>query len=259
MTLNNFHLYNHTIIYATNCDIYIKKNLEQIHIPQKTIAVLEKNILFDLTIIRKDKGLLYESIDLDMDTLLRLRSVLEPCVQIQATCNIKKRKLNSRVFKISTCNICVKLFEKLKRGDLDSLLKVYKLAYIFSKCENLEALAMSIYTSVSTSFSEKIKKIFMTELSKKWKVSDIADKLYITEVTVRKKLEQEKTNFNQLLLDVRMNQAIKLIIQNENNISSIASLIGYENVSYFVRVFKNYFGVTPKQLHMEIKDNHCWV
>ncbi|HHS9596861.1 TPA: helix-turn-helix transcriptional regulator [Raoultella planticola] len=119
-------------------------------------------------------------------------------------------------------------------------------------------MAVSIYSSAAVSFSEKITQLLFTDLSKKWKLSDIADEMHISEISVRKKLEQESMNFNQLLLDVRMNRAAKYIVRSDYQIGIIASLVGYSSTSYFIKTFKDYYGITPKQFHLGIKENHCW-
>ncbi|HFZ1748366.1 TPA: helix-turn-helix transcriptional regulator [Klebsiella oxytoca] len=115
--------------------------------------------------------------------------------------------------------------------------------------------AISLYGSVAVSFSEKIATLIFSDLSRKWKLSDVADEMHISEISVRKKLEQESINFNQLLLDVRMNQAAKLIIRSNHQISMVANLVGYSSISYFIKTFKDYYGITPKKFELGIKQN----
>lgn len=54
-------------------------------------------------------------------------------------------------------------------------------------------------------------------------------------------------NFNEYLLDLRLNYAQKMLLSGEKNISEIASDCGFEYVSYFIRQFKAEYGMTPKQ------------
>ena len=54
-------------------------------------------------------------------------------------------------------------------------------------------------------------------------------------------------NFNEYLLDMRLNYAQKKLLAGEQSISEIASTCGFEYVSYFIRQFKAKYGVTPKQ------------
>lgn len=52
---------------------------------------------------------------------------------------------------------------------------------------------------------------------------------------------------NQYLQQVRLEKAKKLLIATERSVSEIAYAVGYENKSFFIRLFKRHLGVTPKQ------------
>ncbi|MEX9826224.1 AraC family transcriptional regulator [Raoultella planticola] len=255
MKLKNIHLYNYVIIYASNCDLYIKKSDDEIFIPHKTIAILEKNISFDVTFIRKSEGILYERIDLDDETITTLKNIIEPLVHISIESFTQKRDFKDRIFKIKSTPLNITFFEKLKNREDLQVSMAYKLAYLASKCEDITKLALSLYSSVAFTFTEKINRVILSDISKKWKLSDIAEQFNISEISIRKKLDQERTNFNQLLLDARMNQAIKHLIKNEKQISTISELIGYSSISYFIKTFKNYYGLTPKQFEIGIREN----
>jgi len=54
-------------------------------------------------------------------------------------------------------------------------------------------------------------------------------------------------NFNQYLLDMRLNYAQKELLKGECSISEIATKCGFEYVSYFIQQFKLKYGMTPKQ------------
>jgi len=51
----------------------------------------------------------------------------------------------------------------------------------------------------------------------------------------------------QYLQQVRLEKAKKLLIATERTVSEIAYAVGYENKSFFIRLFKRHLGVTPKQ------------
>lgn len=46
----------------------------------------------------------------------------------------------------------------------------------------------------------------------------------------------------------RLNVAKKLLLSTDNTIAEISSQVGYDNVGYFDRLFKQAFDVTPNQL-----------
>ncbi|WP_460898830.1 helix-turn-helix transcriptional regulator, partial [Staphylococcus aureus] len=73
------------------------------------------------------------------------------------------------------------------------------------------------------------------------------------EVSIRKKLEKENNYFNNLILDIRMPHAARLITTTEKHINSISDGVGYVSTSYFIRYFKSYFCITPKQFSLKVK------
>jgi transcriptional regulator GlxA family with amidase domain len=53
------------------------------------------------------------------------------------------------------------------------------------------------------------------------------------------------------LQDVRLEKAKRLLISTEHSVSYIAYSIGYENCSFFIRLFKRNLGVTPQQWRLQ--------
>ena len=49
------------------------------------------------------------------------------------------------------------------------------------------------------------------------------------------------------LFNYKMDQAKKLLMQNENNVNEVALQVGYSTSSHFIVAFKRKFGITPKQ------------
>ncbi|MBQ2932742.1 MAG: helix-turn-helix transcriptional regulator [Clostridia bacterium] len=50
-----------------------------------------------------------------------------------------------------------------------------------------------------------------------------------------------------MVREKRLSQVCFFIESTNMNIDEIAALVGYENVSFFYRLFKKTFGVSPKQ------------
>jgi len=53
--------------------------------------------------------------------------------------------------------------------------------------------------------------------------------------------------FQDYLTKVRINEAQKLLIEKKISLEEITTLLGYNDVSYFIRVFKKVVGLTPRQ------------
>ena len=54
-------------------------------------------------------------------------------------------------------------------------------------------------------------------------------------------------NYTELLQEKRLSQAAWLLRNTDRRVDEIARVVGYENVSYFHRLFAARFGCTPKK------------
>ncbi len=58
-------------------------------------------------------------------------------------------------------------------------------------------------------------------------------------------------NFKELLQRKRLNKAVELMCETDLPISDIIAAVGYENSSYFHRVFKEHYHMTPRAFRVE--------
>jgi YesN/AraC family two-component response regulator len=58
--------------------------------------------------------------------------------------------------------------------------------------------------------------------------------------------EQAGHTFKDLLQTKRLNLAVYLLTTTSLSVEDIITAVGYENTSYFHRLFKGKFGITPK-------------
>ena len=73
----------------------------------------------------------------------------------------------------------------------------------------------------------------------------MAAKLDIKPRTLRTRLAEANTNFNQLLADYRCNLAKRLLANTAESIDEIVYLTGFSEPSTFYRAFKRWTQVTP--------------
>ncbi|MBW8685683.1 helix-turn-helix domain-containing protein [Chitinophaga rhizophila] len=59
---------------------------------------------------------------------------------------------------------------------------------------------------------------------------------------------------NKWLLEKRLEQAVKMLIQSDRKASEIYYELGYENLSSFIQSFKRQYGLTPKQYQLSRLD-----
>ncbi len=61
-------------------------------------------------------------------------------------------------------------------------------------------------------------------------------------------------NFKELLQRKRMNKAVELICDTNLSVNDIIAVVGYENNSYFHRIFKERYHMTPREFRMKYKE-----
>ena len=79
-------------------------------------------------------------------------------------------------------------------------------------------------------------------------LSEIAERLHY-ELPSLSRLIRRKTgkNYTELLQEKRLSQAAWLLRNTDRNVDGIAVSVGYENISYFHRIFAARFGLSPKK------------
>lgn len=144
--------------------------------------------------------------------------------------------------------------------ELESVLKKIKASLDSKKIdddeeESKEALPEQILSREERGIQkaiEYINKNYMQPISLK----DVAKEVYFSEFYFSK-LFKKKTNtsFTDYLVQIRMEKALELLKSRKYKVYEISKLVGYES-NYFVKVFRNYTGYTPKEYarHLENSD-----
>ncbi|ELG03286.1 helix-turn-helix transcriptional regulator [Escherichia coli] len=247
-------IYKYTILYAKNCTLYIKdKNSnDEIMIRKGSIVFFQRNIDILIKMIKHDESEPYEIHTLNNDTLSMLVKILEPVMTFPSEINSENISINRKIFTLDGTDYN-KLMFKVVQKTKDNNTNIYGVACLLTQVKQTSEMYSSLCVSASRYFSDSVRRVIEGDLSKKWKLSNISDALNLSEVAVRKKLESEKTSFNKILLDIRMQKALRLILDENHHISKVSSSIGMSNTSYFIRVFSYYYGATPKQLYLYYK------
>ncbi|MCP1996253.1 AraC family transcriptional regulator [Flavobacterium sp. HSC-61S13] len=91
------------------------------------------------------------------------------------------------------------------------------------------------------------KKLILSDTSKIKALSYYADKLKITTSELNKRCKQVTgLTAKQYLLDLKITEAKRLFIYTDQNINQISFEIGFEDPSYFTRIFKKKVGMTSQ-------------
>ncbi|CAM3828945.1 AraC family transcriptional regulator [Aeromicrobium ponti] len=138
----------------------------------------------------------------------------------------------------------------LHRKDLDLHFASYNL-------ELLEALTpvldQSLYEQQrSRSITEVVKWIIKRSLTAgRPHIHTVASELGMSDRTLQRRLTEEGTRFNQLLTQVRHNQAREYLSSPSIDIKEVAFLVGYEDQNAFYRAFRLWEGDTPSNWRNE--------
>lgn len=84
-------------------------------------------------------------------------------------------------------------------------------------------------------------------------LQDISERFHMNPAYLSRMFKSEiGQTFNDFLSEVRMEAAVRLLRQKNLKIGDIGPLVGYENVNYFMRKFKERFGCTPSEYREKI-------
>lgn len=83
----------------------------------------------------------------------------------------------------------------------------------------------------------------------------LSERLHLTARTLRRKLEQQGTNYKALLEAAKRRDAIRLLDDREMDIQRVAELLGYNDPANFTRAFRQWTGQTPSQYRLTRKSS----
>ncbi len=97
----------------------------------------------------------------------------------------------------------------------------------------------------SESMAQRVRELLTDNLHKSFTAAEVAEQLMMNEVMLRRRLAAEDCVLRNLMIDVRMTQALRLLQCTDLAISNIAHQVGYESGSRFAERFRKRFGFAP--------------
>ena len=160
----------------------------------------------------------------------------------------------------------------LNREFHDSLVQVFNSPVAFNASENsfsfdrglldrrvvhtteslAEFLNNSVYHLIAVdsdtgSTTAAIKSLVTIELAKgPPSFTDMAAMLYMSESSLRRRLQGEQTSYQAIKDEVRCELAIDKLLHENARVADLAELLGFTEASSFVRSFRSWTGYTPK-------------
>lgn len=146
-----------------------------------------------------------------------------------------------------------KMFELNLSEDMIAEMVVADETYIHSAVNMMSMCANYLYTNEiirnnPNIFIYQLKEYIKSHLDTDISIKNICSHFYISQTKLYK---ISKENFNMGISDYirlqRIKKAKKLISNTDNSISEIAESVGIKDTNYFIRIFKQYEGITPLQ------------
>lgn len=98
-----------------------------------------------------------------------------------------------------------------------------------------------------------VKEYITEHLQEDISVSQIASVIHLSPDYMTKVFKKETgMTIKEYMIKKRMKLAKEQLRNTEKTVSDVAIEVGYDNLSYFVRLFRNYYGVTPKQYQKQV-------
>ncbi len=123
----------------------------------------------------------------------------------------------------------------LKLHDFEKLLKEWYMIYIKLNHED--------YNELTYDALKCVQKGYATEMT----LEGVAESLNVSAPYLSKLFKEDTgVTFKEYLTELRMEASKRLLCEHQLSVSDIAFKVGYNDTNYFIRAFKKYEGVTPK-------------
>ncbi|QSP95655.1 AraC family transcriptional regulator [Marinobacter salinisoli] len=117
-----------------------------------------------------------------------------------------------------------------------------------SQCE----LALKQLTD-DAGFACRVRRVIETSHPFPPKLARVAATLFVSDRTLKRRLQEESMSFQALVDQVRLKQACDLLEKTGLNLSQIAETLGYADAANFTRAFKRWTGISPSQHRNEAR------
>lgn len=157
-----------------------------------------------------------------------------------------------------------KRYEQIKTSfpSLDMITKLLlKASSIEQMKENVIEFSIRLSDTIGNTTSENVVKRMLSYMEKNYdkdlKLESIAKMFNYNSAYLGKVFKKEVgESFNVTLDRIRIENAKKLLIENDMKVYQVSEKVGFSNIDYFCSKFKKYVGASPKEYKKE-KYNNC--
>ncbi|MCU0324443.1 MAG: AraC family transcriptional regulator [Spirosomaceae bacterium] len=152
----------------------------------------------------------------------------------------------------TTETISTKIIELTKKQGFDSVLELISILHDLAISRNMKGLSNSSFNDEKISMnSRRLEKAFEymhNNFEREITLAEISKLVGMAEVSFSRFIKKRTgKTFVDSLNEIRLGQTSRLLIDSTQSIAEIAYKCGFNNLSYFNRLFRNKNGCTPKE------------
>ena len=155
--------------------------------------------------------------------------------------------------------------EKLtQKSGFESVLELLSILHDLSASGHLRSLSNSSFTAEPVNYhSRRIEKAFeymRTNYDKEVSLADVAKAVNMPEVSFSRFIKKRTgKTFVESLNEIRLGHASRLLIDTTETIAEVSYKCGFNNLSYFNRIFRKKNGCTPKEFRLNYSGNRIFI
>lgn len=142
-----------------------------------------------------------------------------------------------------------------------SLMKFFIILHELSKDEDMRVLSnLFLSSEKQDSTMGSIVDYLQKHYSEVVRLSDVANYVNMSEISFSRYMKQHTSkSFVDFLNDMRLSEAVRLLIDGTDSVAEICYTCGFNNLSNFNRIFKKKKGVTPSEFRENYRKNRIIV
>ncbi|AKQ46620.1 transcriptional regulator [Rufibacter radiotolerans] len=157
-----------------------------------------------------------------------------------------------------------RLAKLTQKGDFDSVLELISILHDLSISRNMRTLSNATFTSDQFNYySRRIEKAFEymhASYDKPVSLADVAKVVNMPEVSFSRFIKKRTgKTFIESLNEIRLGHASRLLIDTTETVSEVSFKCGFNNLSYFNRIFKRKNGCTPKEFRQNYSGSRIFI
>lgn len=115
-------------------------------------------------------------------------------------------------------------------------------------CEQFCTVLQAQRKSVTDQAMDAAAEILRAEYAREWTLDELADRLHFNPSYFSTLFKQHfGMGYSDFLNEIRIEQAAQILRKRRVRVGELAQMVGYQNPTYFIKLFRKKYGVTPNE------------